>query len=199
MNHLIIGITGGIGSGKTAISNRFQALGITIADADVAARTVVQPGSKLLSDIAKHFGPDILTAAGALNRPKLRTIIFADIDARRFLERATHGPIMDQLRSELTAATSPYAMLVLSAGTGQNPLIDRMLVVDAPIELQQGRVLARDGSDLETINRIIAAQPARRARLALADDIIENEGSEQALDDKVAALHQFYLDLIHHD
>ena len=87
MNRLIIGITGGIGSGKTAVSNRFQALGITIADADVAARTVVQPGSKLLSDIAKHFGPDILTVAGALNRPKLRTIIFADIDARRFLER----------------------------------------------------------------------------------------------------------------
>ena len=199
MNRLIIGITGGIGSGKTAVSNRFQALGITIADADVAARTVVQPGSKLLNDIAKHFGPDILTAAGALNRPKLRTIIFADIDARRFLERATHGPIMDQLRLELATATSPYAMLVLSAGTGQNPLISRMLVVDAPIELQQARVLARDGSNLETINQIIDAQPARHERLALADDIIENTGSEQALDDKIAALHQFYLDLIYHD
>lgn len=199
MNRLIIGITGGIGSGKTAVSNRFQALGITIADADLAARAVVQPGSKLLSDIAKHFGPDILTGAGALNRPKLRGIIFADIDARRFLERATHGPIMDQLRLELAAAASPYAMLVLSAGTGQNPLINRMLVVDAPIELQQARVLARDGSDLETINHIIDAQPARRERLALADDIIENTGSEQTLDAKVAELHQFYLDLIHHD
>ena len=103
MNQLIIGITGGIGSGKTAVSNRFQALGITIADADVAARTVVQPGSKLLSDIAKHFGPDILTVAGALNRPKLRTIIFADIDARRFLERAT--PVS---YTHLTLPTTPY-------------------------------------------------------------------------------------------
>ena len=199
MSRLIIGITGGIGSGKTAVSNRFQALGITIADADIAARAVVQPGSKLLSDIAAHFGRDILTGTGELNRPKLRGIIFADTDARRFLERATHGPIMDQLSSELTAASSPYAMLVLSAGTGQNPLINRMLVVDASIELQQARVMTRDGSNLETINQIIDAQPTRRERLALADDIIENTGSEQALDDKVAALHQFYLDLIHHD
>ena len=199
MSRLIIGITGGIGSGKTAVSNRFQALGITIADADIAARAVVQPGSKLLSDIAAHFGRDILTGTGELNRPKLRGIIFADTDARQFLERATHGPIMDQLSSELTAARSPYAMLVLSAGTGQNPLINRMLVVDASIELQQARVLIRDGSNLETINQIIEAQPTRRERLALADDIIENTGSEQALDDKVAALHQFYLDLIHHD
>ncbi len=101
MSRLIIGITGGIGSGKTAVSNRFQALGITIADADLAARAVVQPGSKLLSDIAAHFGRDILTGTGELNRPKLRGIVFADTDARRFLERATHGPIMDQLSSEL--------------------------------------------------------------------------------------------------
>ena len=199
MKRLIIGITGGIGSGKTSVSNRFQALGITIADADLAARTVVQPRSKLLGDIAAHFGQDILTDAGALNRPKLRGIVFADIDARRFLERATHGPIMDQLRLELAAATSPYAMLVLSAGTGQNPLINRMLVVDAPVELQQARVLKRDGSNLETINQIIKAQPARRERLALADDIIENDGSEQALDGKVAALNQFYLDLTRND
>ena len=199
MSRLIIGITGGIGSGKTAVSNRFQALDVTIADADVAARAVVQPGSKLLGDIAAHFGRDILTGTGELNRPKLRGIIFADTGARRFLERATHGPIMDQLSSELTAASSPYAMLVLSAGTGQNPLINRMLVVDASIELQQARVMTRDGSNLETINQIIDAQPTRRERLALADDIIENTGSEQALDDKVAALHQFYLDLIHHD
>ena len=199
MSRLIIGITGGIGSGKTAVSNRFAALGITIADADLAARAVVQPGSKLLGDIAAYFGQDILTDTGALNRPKLRGIVFADIDARRFLERATHGPIMDQLHFELVAATSPYAMLVLSAGTGQNPLINRMLVVDAPVELQQARVLKRDGSNLETINQIIKAQPARRERLALADDIIENYGSEQALDGKVAALHQFYLDLTRHD
>ena len=199
MSRLIIGITGGIGSGTHAVSNSFAALGITIADADLAARAVVQPGSKLLGDIAAHFGQDILTDTGALNRPKLRGIVFADIDARRFLERATHGPIMDQLHFELVAATSPYAMLVLSAGTGQNPLINRMLVVDAPVELQQARVLKRDGSNLETINQIIKAQPTRRERLALADDIIENNGSEQALDGKVAALHQFYLDLTRHD
>ncbi len=199
MNQLIIGLTGGIGTGKTAVSNRFKALGITIADADEAARAVVQAGSKLLEDIAAHFGQRILTETGELDRPQLRSIIFADGNARRFLERATHGPIMDHLRLQLASATSPYAILVLSAGTGQNPLINRMLVVDAPVELQQRRVLARDGSSLETINQIIEAQPARLKRLALADDIIENIGSEQALDAKVAALHQFYLDLIHHD
>jgi|TARA_B110000211_G_scaffold92334_1_gene107643 dephospho-CoA kinase len=199
MNQLIIGLTGGIGTGKTAVSNRFKALGITIADADEAARAVVQAGSKLLEDIAAHFGQRILTETGELDRPQLRSIIFADGNARRFLERATHGPIMDHLRLQLASATSPYAILVLSAGTGQNPLINRMLVVDAPVELQQRRVLARDGSSLETINQIIKAQPARLKRLALADDIIENIGSEQALDAKVAALHQFYLDLIHHD
>ncbi|MEJ6670105.1 MAG: dephospho-CoA kinase [Pseudomonadales bacterium] len=199
MNQLIIGLTGGIGTGKTAVSNRFKALGITIADADEAARAVVQAGSKLLEDIAAHFGQRILTETGELDRPQLRSIIFADGNARRFLERATHGPIMDHLRLQLASATSPYAILVLSAGTGQNPLINRMLVVDAPVELQQRRVLARDGSSLETINQIIKAQPARLKRLALADDIIENIGSEQALDDEVAALHQFYLDLIHHD
>ena len=199
MNQLIIGLTGGIGTGKTAVSNRFKALGITIADADEAARAVVQAGSKLLEDIAAHFGQRILTETGELDRPQLRSIIFADGNARRFLERATHGPIMDHLRLQLASATSPYAILVLSAGTGQNPLINRMLVVDAPVELQQRRVLARDGSSLETINQIIKAQPARLKRLALADDIIENIGSEQALNAKVAALHQFYLDLIHHD
>ena len=199
MNQLIIGLTGGIGTGKTAVSNRFKALGITIADADEVARAVVQAGSKLLEDIAAHFGQRILTETGELDRPQLRSIIFADGNARRFLERATHGPIMDHLRLQLASATSPYAILVLSAGTGQNPLINRMLVVDAPVELQQRRVLARDGSSLETINQIIKAQPARLKRLALADDIIENIGSEQALDAKVAALHQFYLDLIHHD
>ncbi len=199
MNQLIIGLTGGIGTGKTAVSNRFKALGITIADADEAARAVVQAGSKLLEDIAAHFGQRILTETGELDRPQLRSIIFADGNARRFLEGATHGPIMDHLRLQLASATSPYAILVLSAGTGQNPLINRMLVVDAPVELQQRRVLARDGISLETINQIIKAQPARLKRLALADDIIENIGSEQALDDEVAALHQFYLDLIHHD
>ena len=192
MTRLIIGLTGGIGVGKTAVSNRFEALGITIADADLAARLVVQAGSKLLADIAAHFGQNILTKQGELNRARLREIIFADADARRFLERATHGPIMDHLRAQLAAATSPYAILVLSAGTG-------MLVVDALLALQKSRVQPRDGSSLDTINQIIEAQPSRHERLDLADDIIENNGSEQALDQKVRVLHQAYLDLIHHD
>ena len=116
-----------------------------------------------------------------------------------FLEKVTHGPIMNTLRQRLTTSTSPYAILVLSAGTGQSPLIQRMLVVDAPVALQQQRVIQRDGSSIDLINKIIDAQPPRRQRLALADDILENTGTEQDLDAKVRALHETYLDLVNHD
>ena len=199
MNPLVIGLTGGIGVGKTAVSNRFSALGITVADADQAARDVVQIGTPQLDQITHHFGRDILTEIGALDRPKLRKIIFTDPNARRFLEKVTHGPIMNTLRQRLTTSTSPYAILVLSAGTGQSPLIQRMLVVDAPVALQQQRVIQRDGSSIDLINKIIDAQPSRRQRLALADDILENTGTEQDLDAKGRALHETYLDLVNHD
>ena len=198
MTDYVVGLTGGIGSGKTAVSNRFAALGITVADADSAARQIVAKGSKTLAQIEAHFGQDILNKDGELNRAKLRAHIFAVPAERRWLESLTHGPIMAVLRDTLSAATSPYALLVLSAGSGRSPLIHRMLVVDAPIELQKQRVAARDGSKPETIDAIIAAQPSRKARIEIADDVINNEGLETDLDLKVEALHQQYLTFANH-
>ena len=195
MTRLVIGLTGGIGTGKSAVSDRFSALGIVVADADVAARAVVAKGTPQLARIEDYFGAEILLPTGDLDRAQLRSRIFGDVTARRWLEALTHRPIMEMLTKELESAQSPYALLVLSAGTGKSPLIDRSLVVDASKEVQRKRVQSRDGSSLEIINNIIAAQPSRETRIALADDVIENNTAPEALDAKVYALHKTYLEL----
>lgn len=195
MTRLVIGLTGGIGTGKSAVSDRFSALGIVVADADVAARAVVAKGTPQLARIEDYFGAEILLPTGDLDRAQLRSRIFGDVTARRWLEALTHRPIMEMLTKELESAQSPYALLVLSAGTGKSPLIDRSLVVDASKEVQRKRVQSRDGSSLEIINNIIAAQPPRETRIALADDVIENNSTPEALDAKVYALHKTYLEL----
>ncbi len=195
MTRLVIGLTGGIGTGKSAVSDRFSALGIVVADADVAARAVVAKGTPQLARIEDYFGAEILLPTGDLDRAQLRSRIFGDVTARRWLEALTHRPIMEMLTKELESAQSPYALLVLSAGTGKSPLIDRSLVVDASKEVQRKRVQSRDGSSLEIINNIIAAQPSRETRIALADDVIENNSTPEALDAKVYALHKTYLEL----
>jgi dephospho-CoA kinase len=195
MTRLVIGLTGGIGTGKSAVSDRFSALGIVVADADVAARAVVAKGTPQLARIKDYFGAEILLPTGDLDRAQLRSRIFGDVTARRWLEALTHRPIMEMLTKELESAQSPYALLVLSAGTGKSPLIDRSLVVDASKEVQRKRVQSRDGSSLEIINNIIAAQPSRETRIALADDVIENNSTPEALDAKVYALHKTYLEL----
>ncbi len=146
MTQLVIGLTGGIGTGKTAVSDRFCALGIVVADADLAARAVVAKGTQQLASIREYFGDEILLPTGDLDRAQLRKKIFSDSAARRWLEALTHRPIMARLAEELESAQSPYAILVLSAGTGQSPLIHRSLVVDAPEEAQRKRVQSRDGS-----------------------------------------------------
>lgn len=198
MKRLVVGLTGGIGTGKSAVSDRFAALGIVIADADVAARQVVAKGTPQLASIAQYFGEEILLPSGDLNRAKLRQRVFSDPAARHWLEDLTHRPIMERLREELESAESPYAMLVLSAGTGQSPLTHRSLVVDASKAVQRKRVQLRDGSSLEIIDKIIAAQPDRETRIALADDIIENNSTPEALDARVLDLHQSYLELASH-
>ncbi|MFL2535155.1 MAG: dephospho-CoA kinase [Candidatus Azotimanducaceae bacterium] len=195
MTRLVIGLTGGIGTGKSAVSDRFSALGIVVADADVAARAVVAKGTPQLARIEDYFGAEILRPTGDLDRAQLRSRIFGDVTARRWLEALTHRPIMEMLTKELESAQSPYALLVLSAGTGKSPLIHRSLVVDASKEVQRKRVQSRDGSSLEIINNIIAAQPSRETRIALADDVIENNSTPEALDAKVYALHKTYLEL----
>ena len=193
MSHFVIGITGGIGSGKTAVTDRFQARGITIADADVASREVVQPGMPALEAIAEHFGPEVIQADGTMDRAAIRKIVFAEPDERKWLESVTVPAIMNNLREVLNRSTSPYSLLMLSSGTGQSPLVQRSLVVDAPPELQISRVMARDANDEEQVRAIMSAQPSRETRLEYADDVIINDGSFERLDEVVQVLHEKYL------
>ncbi|NIP13646.1 MAG: dephospho-CoA kinase [Pseudomonadales bacterium] len=197
MSRLVIGITGGIGSGKTAVSDRFEALGVTVVDADVAARVVVEPGRPALTAIAEHFGDDVIQADGTLHRAELRRRVFADPAERRWLEQLTHPLINQHIREELERAESPYAILVspLLAETGQSRFCHRILVVDVPEEIQVRRTMARDANDEAQVRKIIEAQASREQRLALADDVIVNDGGLEALDEEVARLHRVYTEM----
>ncbi|MFT4854325.1 MAG: dephospho-CoA kinase, partial [Bacteroidia bacterium] len=179
----------------SAVSARFEAFGITVADADVAARQVVEPGTEAISAIAARFGPDILQIDGSLNRASLRAIVFAEPDQRRWLESITIPAIMKRLKTMLEQSSSAYSILVLSSGNGQHPLIDRHLIVDVSSETQRRRVITRDNNTLTQVDAIMASQPSRQARLAYAQDVIINEGNITALDGQVFALHQKYTQL----
>ena len=191
----VIGLTGGIGSGKTAVSDLFAARGIIVADADVASRKVVEPGEPALAAIAQHFGDDVLAADGSLNRARLREIVFSDVDERRWLESVTVPAIMQELRRILAESTSPYSLLMLSSGNGRSPLVQRSLVVDVPEDVQIARVTQRDNNTPEQVQAIMAAQPSREERLAYADDVIVNDGSLRELEAAVERLHAKYLEL----
>jgi dephospho-CoA kinase len=191
----VVGLTGGIGSGKTAVSDRFKKLGITIADADMAARVVVELGTNGLNKITAHFGERVLQADGTLDRAALRQIVFNDSDERRFLESITVPAILKHLRHTLDTSTSPYAILMLSSGSGQSPWIDRQLVVDVSKEMQISRVMSRDDNQREQVLAIMKTQPTREQRLDYADDVITNNGSINELDAEVARLHNRYLEL----
>ena len=193
----VVGLTGGIGSGKTAVSDRFAALGIKIVDADVAARIVVEPGRPALAEIAEHFGAEVIDPSGALDRAALRTRVFSDPDARRWLEQLLHPRIADEIRRGIESATSPYTMLVspLLLEAGQAAYAQRILVVDVPVEVQVARTMARDDNDEAQVRQIIAAQSPREDRLKRADDVIENDKGLDALDRAVAELHARYLAL----
>jgi dephospho-CoA kinase len=192
---MIIGITGGIGSGKSAVTARFESLGITVVDADLAARVVVEPGGPALAAIAERFGSDILQADGTLDRAALRARVFADEDERGWLERLTHPLIGRELQAQLAASTSPYTILSspLLLETRQRDLVDLVVVVDVPEEVQLQRTMARDANDADQIRRIMAAQLSREARLEGADIVIDNSGSLEGLDDVVAELHKEFL------
>ena len=194
MAEFIVGVTGGIGSGKTLVTDAFAAKGVVIADADEAARHIVEPGQPALAQIVAHFGEGITDSSGRLDRPKLREIVFNDVDARRQLESFTHGRIMETLANQLQSATSAYAMLVLSAGLGNSPLIDRMLVVDADESVRVHRVMARDGSSESLVRQIMASQPSSEERRNIADDVIENNGDTTTVLNEVDRLHNIYLE-----
>lgn len=200
MSGFIIGLTGGIAAGKSELTRRFEALGITVADADVAARAVVAPGSEGLARIAAHFGQDILLADGQLDRAALRERIFASAQARQALEAITHPAIRQQLRQACEQATSPYAiaaipLLAEAGGRQQYPWLDRILVVDVPVAVQHARLMQRDGITPDLADRMIAAQATREVRLALADDVVVNEGAPDALQAKVERLDRLYREM----
>lgn len=197
----VVGVTGGIGSGKTAVSDRFAELGIVVVDADVASRVIVEPGRPALAKIAEHFSSDILQTDGTLDRAKLRTAVFKDPAERKWLEALTHPLIREEILSGLRNATSPYALLVspLLVESGQNQLTHRVLVVDVPEELQLQRTVNRDNNSPDQVKAIMAAQASRQQRLDSADDVIVNDGSLEQLHQQVDTLHQKYLEMSSQD
>jgi len=196
-NRLVIGLTGGIGSGKSAVSKCFEALGITVVDADVAARVVVEPGQPALAEIAAHFGPGVIAGDGTLDRAALRSIVFAEPAERRWLESVTHPAIGREIQRGLREAKSPYAILVspLLLEAGQDALAHRVLVVDVSEQTQLERTMRRDDNPEAQVRAIIASQIDRRARLARADDVIVNDGRLEDLEPRVLELHRRYLEL----
>ena len=195
MANYVVGLAGGIGSGKSAVSERFNAQGVRIVDADVAARTVVEPGEPALAEIVEHFGRTVLDDAGGLDRRKLRGLVFNDPAERRWLERALHPRINALMRDQLTEARSPYAILVNPLMRNRDARANRILVVDVPEAVQIERTMARDRVDARQAKAIMANQLDRDARLAFADDVIVNDGSIDELHAKVDALHPTYLAL----
>ena len=191
-----VGVTGGIGSGKSAVADYFASQGICIVDADIVARVVVEPGTKALAQITERFGNDILIN-GQLDRGKLRTIIFAAPDERKWLENLLHPLIEQQIIDQLGQVTSRYAVLVspLMLEIGQQALVDRVLVVDVPEHIQIERTMTRDQMTEEQTRQILNSQISREQRLAKAHDIVDNSGSLAQLHHYLEPLHQRYLRL----
>jgi dephospho-CoA kinase len=192
----VVGLTGGIGSGKSTVADCFAALGVSVIDTDVIARQLTAPGGSALAAIQATFGDAIMLPDGALDRAALRSRVFADTAARRQLEAILHPRIRQQVEQTLAALHAPYALIVIpllvETGAYQD-LLDRVLVVDCPETLQIERVMARSGLDRDEVERIMAAQAGRAERLAAANDMITNTGLPEALRAQVAVLHQDYL------
>lgn len=197
MSHYIVGLTGGIGSGKTTVANLFSDLGIALVDADVVAREVVAKGQPALAAIAEHFGREFLLNDGSLNRPRLRERIFSDNTAKHWLDQLLHPLIRQQLLSQLTKARSAYVLLVapLLIENGLTALVDTVLVVDITPETQILRTTGRDQVSAQQVRAIINSQCNRAQRLQLANHIIDNEQDPGLLPEKVRELHQIYLAL----
>jgi dephospho-CoA kinase len=191
---LVVGLTGGIASGKTAVSRYFEQLGVPVIDADVIARKVVEPGEAALDAIVEKFGRKVLDETGRLDRKVLRELVFANPSLRRELEQLLHPEILRRIKQKIAGVHQVYVVLVIPLlleikGTD---LIDRVLVVDTSESSQIARAMERDGSTEKEIMDIMSAQLPRDQRLLRADDIIENRGSLQDLRDRVGKLDQFY-------
>lgn len=194
---LVIGLTGGIGSGKSTIASIFSDFGIEVVNADQIAREVVEPGSEALAAIADHFGNDILLVDGSLDRNSLRRIVFADAEERLWLEQLTHPLIAKLIKQRILSSSAPYTILEspLLLETSQKDFVDRVLVVDIDEATQLERTLARDGGKEETIQAIIDSQLPRAKRLEGADDVVDNSADVAAVRERINQLHTKYLNL----
>jgi dephospho-CoA kinase len=198
MSELVIGLTGGIASGKTTVSDQFARLGIDIIDADVIAREVVAKGSPGLKTIVDEFGEEILTPTLELDRQKLRRIVFTDNTKKEWLNALLHPLIRTQMALQTNNAKSPYCILSvpLLVENKLNKMVDRTLVVDIDAATQLKRAMTRDSSEQIIIENIIASQATRSERLAVADDIISNTRDRDWLNAQVTDLHQIYLNML---
>lgn len=198
---LVIGVTGGIGSGKTAATDHFAAQGITVVDADIVSRLVVEPGQPALQEIEAHFGSDVIIQEGdhkgELDRRALRNIVFDNPDERRWLEQLTHPLIGAEIVNQITRSTSPYTLLAspLLMESKQKDLVQRILLIDVPEALQIERTVSRDDTTIDNVKAIMAAQMSREERRKRADDIIVNDKDLAYLYAEVESAHQRYLSL----
>lgn len=192
----VVAITGGIGSGKTTVANQFAALGIEVVDADLIAREVVEPGTPALAAIASHFGPGILDEQGRLDRRALREWIFSDPAAKSWLNALLHPIIRSEMLRQCAATSSPYCLLVvpLLVENRLTELADRVLVIDVDEATQIERTCRRDGVNREQAQAILASQASRSERLAMADDVLDNQsGTTETIRERILALHETYL------
>jgi dephospho-CoA kinase len=196
MADFVVGLTGGVASGKSEVSRRFEALGVTVVDADLVARDAVAPGSDGLAEVVQAFGTDVLDTAGALDRRAMRARVFESEQERRRLEAIIHPRVRLTMRTACAAAPGAYAIaaIPLLAETGREAYrwLHRVLVIDVPVAVQRERLMRRDGIDGELAGRMIAAQATRESRLALADDVLLNDGSLDDLASRVVGLHTHY-------
>ncbi len=190
---LKVGLTGGIGCGKTTVANLFAEKGVPVIDADQISRQLVEPDRPVFWAIVRHFGEDVLLD-GQLNRRILKERIFLRPDERQWLENLLHPLIYQEIQGQLASFSAPYCLLVvpLLLETGRRDLVDRLLVVDCPPEVQRQRIGIRDGLDDKTINLILAAQLSREQRLAAADDVVENVDELAVLRAQIDRLHCRY-------
>ena len=193
----VVGLTGGIGSGKSFVSNLFSGFGINIIDSDIIAREVVAPETNALKKITTKFGKHVLFKNGELNRNKLREIIFSSPEQKVWLENLLHPIIREETLTQIESAKSLYAILVapLLIEKNMQPLINRLLVIDIPQELQIERVLKRDQSSKATIDAIVSSQISREERLKFANDVIDNSISKASTEARVKELHEKYSSL----
>ena len=194
---LVIGLTGGIGSGKSTVADALAARGAGVIDTDVIARELTEPGQPALGEIAATFGADLIRSDGRLDRDALRALVFSDADARTRLERILHPLIKDRMLERLDALDAPYAVLVIPLlfETNQHTLVDRVLVVDLPETVQRDRVQRRSGLTHSEVDRIVASQISRAERLTRADDILDNSGDLPALLAQAERIHCRYIEL----